>query len=234
MIRAPAPADEEARRVADARDHGCRGSSTIEHVGLVALLAAALGAAAIVLTTEDGGANSGLSSTIAMKIRCAAKGPGPCRRDPLTVAYGRPLAGVVRALAPPVRPVMNPGGEAQLPVDFRRCRRSSCAVPLACVRGERLTIANRRTTAFTAVRDDRRAGGRVEVTYWLYRPHRPWEAVRHSIAGSRVSALAGTALLESSNPRLVPLETLAGRNHFGFRAVEEPPWRWLVAAVIPG
>jgi hypothetical protein len=37
-----------------------------------------------------------------------------------------------------------------------------------------------------------------------------------------------TPLLDSANPRLVPLETLAGRNHVVFPPPEEPPWRWEV------
>ena len=31
----------------------------------------------------------------------------------------------------------------------------------------------------------------------------------------------------------MPLETLAGRNHFDFPAGEEPPWRWRVESVYP-
>ena len=46
-----------------------------------------------------------------------------------------------------------------------------------------------------------------------------------------VAAHAMTPLLESTNPRLVPLETLAGRNHVDFPPAEEPPWRWQVDSV---
>lgn len=45
---------------------------------------------------------------------------------------------------------------------------------------------------------------------------------------------ASTPLLETDNPRLVPLETLPGRNHYGFPRSEEPPWRWQVESVYPG
>ena len=48
-----------------------------------------------------------------------------------------------------------------------------------------------------------------------------------------VAALASTPLLEAQDPKLVPLETLAGRNHFDFRAGEEPPWRWRVRSAYP-
>ena len=49
-----------------------------------------------------------------------------------------------------------------------------------------------------------------------------------------VAASASTPLLETANPRLVPLETLPGRNHYDFPALEEPPWRWRVESVHPG
>jgi hypothetical protein len=49
-----------------------------------------------------------------------------------------------------------------------------------------------------------------------------------------VAASASTPLLETANPRLVPLETLPGRNHYDFPALEEPPWRWRVEGVHPG
>jgi hypothetical protein len=118
-----------------------------------------------------------------------------------------------------------------MPVDFRYCRRESCAMP-----GERpdLTQSNRRVTAFTSVVDRRHAGGLVEITYWLYRPGLGWtRAVRHAGAAD-VARHASTPLLETANPRLVPLETLPGRNHYTFPAAERPPWQWLVPGTYPG
>jgi hypothetical protein len=49
-----------------------------------------------------------------------------------------------------------------------------------------------------------------------------------------VEAAASTPLLETADPKLVPLETLAGRNHYEFPSSEEPPWRWQVEGVYPG
>src|SRR5258707_14977914 len=100
------------------------GSATVEHAGLSVLVALLLaGAIAAIAAGAD---NSGreLGSTLGRKLRCAAVGPGPCWRDPLTLAYGRPLAGAVRALAP--APALRSG---VLPVDFRYCRSASCAMP---------------------------------------------------------------------------------------------------------
>ena len=42
-----------------------------------------------------------------------------------------------------------------------------------------------------------------------------------------------TPLLDTQDPKLVPLETLDGRNHIDFPASEEPPWRWRVESVYP-
>jgi hypothetical protein len=172
-----------------------------------------------------------LGAAIARKLRCALRLPGPCWRDPLTEAYGRPLAGVVRALAPEPAAVRARSGLALMPVDFRYCRRESCAVP-----SERpgLTRSNRRVSAFTSVMDRRRAGGPVEITYWLYRPGIGWARITRRAGAAAVADHAPTRLLETDHPRLVPLETLPGRDHYQFPRSEEPPWRWQVGGVYPG
>jgi hypothetical protein len=208
------------------------GAASVEHAGL-ALLIALLAVAAIsaVAAGPPGGEGRELGSAIARKLRCAPRLPGPCWRDPLTEAYGRPLAGAVRALAE--EPTTAPGssGAALVPVDFRYCRRESCAVP-----GDRrgLTTSNRRVTAFTSVLDRRRAGGGVEITYWLYRPTLGWEHITRRASSADVARNASTPLLETSSPRLVPLETLPGRNHYDFPPGEEPPWRWQVEGTYHG
>ena len=201
------------------------GSATVEQAGLAILLCALLTAAiaAVAAGSEESGRELGFS--LARKIRCAAVGPGPCWRDPLTEAYGRSLAGAVRALAPAPVALPGPSGAALLPVDFRRCRSASCAAP-----GERpgLTASNRRVTAFVAVVDRRRSSGVAEITYWLYRPSLGWEQVVRRPGAAEIARLAGTPLLDDAIPGLVPLETLAGRNQYEFGAGEEPPWRWRV------
>ena len=199
------------------------GAATVEHAGLTLLIALLAIAAIAALASGSEEAGRDLGSTLARKIRCAAVGPGPCWRDPLTEAYGRPLAGAVRALAP--APLTRPGasGAPLLPVDFRRCRSESCAIP-----GERpgLTASNRRVTDFVAVDDRRSAGGPAEITYWLYRPTLTWERIVRRASSAEVARLASTPLLESDVPVLVALETLPGANHYHFAAPEEPPWRW--------
>lgn len=213
------------------RGSDARAAASVELAGLTLLIALLMGAA-ISAIAASGPEQAGpeLGSALARKLRCAPRLPEPCWRDPLTDAYGRPLAGLVRALAPTPREIPGPSGASLVPVDFRYCRRSSCAVL-----GDRvdLTTSNRRVTAFTSVVDDRRATGEVEVTYWLYRPTIGWERVVRRGSSAEVAANASTPLLETANPRLVPLETLPGRNHYDFPAPEEPPWRWRVEGVYP-
>jgi hypothetical protein len=202
------------------------GAASVEHAGLALLIALLLLAGISAFASGPPlGEGRELGAAIARKLRCAPRLPGPCWRDPLTSAYGRSLAGTVRALAP--APVA--AGEGLLPVDFRRCRSVSCALPGP--QSPRLTASNRLTTAFTSAT---LVPGGVEIDYWLYRPSLGWERVQKGTNSDRVQALAKTPLLETDVPRLVPLETLAGRNHIDFRAGEEPPWRWRVDGVYPG
>jgi len=202
---------------------GERGAASVEQAGLIFLVAILFATVAGAALSRDGDAETReLARAVAQKIRCAAYGPGPCWQDPLTEAYGRPLAGLVRALAPAPE---GAGELGLLPVDFRRCRQPSCAAPSD--RPE-LTASNRRVTAFVTVDDARRSESSVTIDYWSYRPTLGWDRVRRAASGTDAAAYARTPLLESANPRLVPLETLAGRNHVDFAPGEEPPWRWRV------
>jgi hypothetical protein len=208
------------------------GAATVEHVGLVVLIALlVMGAIAALISAPPTEEARRLGSQLDRRIRCPARLPDPCWRDPLTEAYGRPLGGLVRALAPQPRPVAGPSGTALLPVDFRYCRSTSCATP-----GDRtgLTASNRRVTAFTSIADHRRSGGGVEVTYWLYRPGIGWDRAVRKATPADVERYESTPLLDSANPVLVPLETLYGRDHYDFPAAEEPPWRWEVSSVYSG
>jgi Flp pilus assembly pilin Flp len=209
-----------------------RGAASVEQAGLILLVALLMIAAisALAAGPSDDDARQ-LGTAIARKLRCAPRLPGPCWRDPLTEAYGRPLAGAVRALSPAPVAIRGPAGFPLAPVDFRYCRRESCAAPSG---RPGLTLSNRRMTAFTSVVDRRRAGGAAEISYWLYRPGLGWSRVRREATSAYVAAHASTPLLEADNPRLVPLETLPGRDHYDFPQVEEPPWRWQVESVYPG
>src|SRR6476659_2822494 len=141
-----------------------RGSASVEQVGLAALIVVVL-LAAIAAIASGGDVDAGrtLAGAIGRRISCAPRLPEPCRRHPLVPAYGWPLARLVRALAPAPLAEPSPGGLPLVPVDFRRCRRGSCAVAA----GPHLTASGRRATSFTALIDRRGSGGWVEVVYWL-------------------------------------------------------------------
>jgi len=205
------------------------GAATVEHAAISLLIALLIAAtvAAVASGTGDGGRELGYA--LARKLRCAAVGPGPCWRDPLTIAYGRSVAGAVRALAPDPAARSGPGGEPLVPVDFRRCRSTSCAI--AGVR-QGFTAQGRRSTAFVSVTE---AGvdNSLRFSYWLYRPALGWDRVARLATRGEISRLAPTPLLDDEVPVLVPLETLDGRNQYDFAASEEPPWRWRVPSVIP-
>ncbi|HEU4944635.1 MAG TPA: hypothetical protein VFT10_05675 [Solirubrobacterales bacterium] len=212
-----------------------RGSASVEQAGLVALVALLLlaGIAAIAAEGEIDAGRS-VAGSIATKIRCAPRLPDTCRHHPLVPAYGWPLARLARALAP--APIAKPGpsGLPLAPVDFRRCRRESCAVPLPGAAGLRLTASGRRTTVFTEIVDRRRSLGWVEVRYWLYRPGLGWERVARRAGQADVDVASGTPVLLADSPALIPLETLPGRNHYEFPPSERPPWQWRVEGRHPG
>jgi len=208
-----------------------RGSASAEQAGLVALIALLLLAG--IAAVAAGGkvdAGRGLAGVIAKRIACAPRIPDACRHHPLVPAYGWPLARLARALAPAPEPRPGPSGLPLVPVDFRRCRRESCAVAA----GPHLTASGRRTTAFTQLFDRRRSAGWIELTYWLYRPGLGWSRVVRRATEADVEAASGTPVLLKDDPLLIPLETLPGRNHYDFLPNEEPPWRWNVIARYPG
>jgi hypothetical protein len=212
-----------------------RGSASVEQAGLAALIALLL-LAAIADIAADGeiGAGRGLAGTIGRRIACAPRLQSACHHHPLVPAYGWPLARLARALAPAPSARPGPGGLPLVPVDFRRCRSESCAVPLPGAAGVHLTTSGRRTTAFTSVRDMRRSLGWVELTYWLYRPMLGWEGISRRATPSDIDAAGRTEVLARDDPALVPLETLPGRDHYDFPSGEEPPWRWKVESLYPG
>ncbi|HUC01255.1 MAG TPA: hypothetical protein VMS11_15680 [Solirubrobacterales bacterium] len=210
---------------------GERGAASVEHVGLVALVAlTCVAIAAAVLAGGDVPAGRDLAWTLGRRLVCGPHLPDACRHHPLVPAYGWPLARLARALAPAPAALASPSGMPLAPVDFRRCRSESCAV----YAGAHLTASGRRTTAFTELIDHRASEGWAEVVYWLYRPTLGWEAVRRRASAAEVVAAGGTEILTSQDPALVPLETLPGRNHYDFPASERPPWQWRVIGRYPG
>jgi Flp pilus assembly pilin Flp len=216
--------------VAQTRDSE-QGAATIEHAGLAALVALLLIAAiSAILADGEVEAGRGLAGAIGRRIACAPRLPDACSHHPLVPAYGWPLARLARALAPAPAALPGPSGLPLVPVDFRRCRRESCAVAA----GPHLTASARRTTAFTQVVDRRREEGWVEIVYWLYRPGLGWQRLARRATQADVEAAAGTEVRKQDDPALVPLETLPGRNHYDFPPNETPPWQWHIIGRYPG
>jgi hypothetical protein len=197
-----------------------RGAASVEYVALAAAigLLILLAVSALIASPPSRSARE-LGEVIGRRIACPPRYPVPCGRNPLALAYGFPLGKLVRYLAPA------PAADPLLPVDFRRCRQETCAMP-GSARG--LTASRRRVTEFTSVEDLRPGGGPVRVTYWLYRPGSGWERITRSAEAAEIAAASHLRLNLEDDPALVPLETLAGRNHYPFPADEEPPWRWAV------
>ena len=198
-----------------------RGAISVEYVGLAALVGIlVVTALAALVAAPPRAANRELGEMIARRIACTSRYPVPCGRNPLALAYGFEVGKLVRSLAPA------PGGPP-LPVDFRYCRRPSCATG-----GPRpgLTASGRRVTEFTSVEDRRRSGGEVRITYWLYRPGLGWDRRVRTAGPAEIAAASGIRLNLEDDPALVPLETLPGRDHYLFPPGEEPPWRWLIAS----
>jgi hypothetical protein len=207
--------------VRDAATVARRGAASVEYLALAGVigLSIVIAIAALVASSPRRGDRE-LGEMLGRRIACPPRYPVPCGRNPLALAYGFPLGKLVRYLAAAPSAV---GGE--LPVDFRYCRRASCAGP----GGEPgLTASGRRVTEFTSVLDGRSAGEPIRITYWLYRPGRPWERIHRTAGPAAVIAASRLRLSLEDDPALVPLETLAGRDHYSFPGVEQPPWQWSI------
>jgi hypothetical protein len=207
--------------VPDAATAGRRGAASVEYLALAGMIGLLiLVAIAALVGSPPTRGNRELGEMLARRIACPPRYPVPCGRNPLALAYGFPLGKLVRYLAP--EPAVM-GGE--LPVDFRYCRQASCASP-----GDQpgLTASGRRVTEFTSVDDERRSGGDVRITYWLYRPGERWERIERTAGLAKIAAASHLRLSLEDDPALVPLETLPGRDHYTFPPGEEPPWRWSV------
>ncbi len=138
------------------------GQASVELVGLVLVLALALGALVALSPRADGRSIGGF---LAHHIVCAASGGCHAAERALEQAYGEELAATVRELAPNL--VYEPG-ERELPVDWRKCRRAPCAsAPDDPALDTHTSRARARATAFTHVI---RRGGRLYLQYWLYYP----------------------------------------------------------------
>jgi len=166
------------------------GQATVEHVGLVLIVAVLFGALVAVAGPALPGA--GLARAIAEGLLCAVGSSASCGDEeaaavsPLEAAYGPALAAMVEGNAPDV--FFERDDFVSLPVDFRECRSRRCADTIR--RGSvHATQTGLSPTAFTHVIDCRRRNGtlvlvspadgvdcsgarsgHVYIQYWLYYP----------------------------------------------------------------
>jgi hypothetical protein len=139
-----------------------RGQAAVEFVALVLVACLVLGALVAFAPAADGRAVGGF---LVHRLSCAVSGRCDSAERELVRAYGQRDAALVRALAPNL---VFEGGERQLPVDWRHCRRAHCAsAPDHGGLDAHLTDRGHRATAFTRVI---RRNGRLYVAYWLYYP----------------------------------------------------------------
>ena len=198
-----------------------RGAASVEHAALVLLMTLVAGAV-IARSRSTATMDRARSLALALEQRCAVRYPYPCWQDPLSEPYGRELRRRSSARAG-ARRTPRAGWDRAVGFDYRHCRQVSCATPLPGGAGLHLTASNRRTTAFTSL-GDAGAGG-ISIDYWIYRPTIGWERITRYVDAAELTSYAGTPLLESADPVLVPLETLLGRDDAEFPAGEQPPWR---------
>ena len=202
------------------------GSASVEQAGLILLVVLALAAGLILVAGQAGsGIGRGVGVRIANRIACGPVGVGSCRTHPAIDAYGERLAKAITALGPRPTIMTDGSGRSLLPVDFRHCRRPSCAEFDPSRPDLKLTGANRRTTWFTEVS---RSGEGNLVTWWGWWPGIGWRAFRRTISDRELDEHTGVRVTLGEGPRIVPLEALDGRNHRKFRGIERAPWQWTV------
>jgi hypothetical protein len=148
------------RRAADAGGKD-RGQSTVEWVGLLALVGLVLAALVALGVRVPGNV---LARAVASRILCAVAIADSCGDEPaLVAAYGTEVGELVRDHMPTLA---FEEGSHGLPVDWRRCRTTVCGDGA----GEgvvRRSDAGRPVTAFVHV-VDRRPRGALYIQYWLY------------------------------------------------------------------
>ena len=138
-----------------------KGQSTVEWTALVLLVALALTTLGYVAHRVEAWR---LGDSLVDAIVCVVGDGCP---NSLEDAYGNELAKTVRRYAPNV---VYERRSAQLPVDFRRCRKVRCSNGLDRPQTIDESELGLRVTAFTHVIDQRPKGGSLYLQYWFYYP----------------------------------------------------------------
>lgn len=139
-----------------------RGQATIEWIGVVLIACSVLAGLSQAAGSVDGRSFGGF---LAHRLICSARGGCDDGDAALAQAYGAHDAALVRRHLPNL---VFERGERQLPVDWRRCRRTQCAnAPDDPDLDAHRTEAGMRATVFTRLQ---RRRGRRYIQYWSYYP----------------------------------------------------------------
>lgn len=143
-----------------------RGQATVEWVALILVIALLLSMLASLAGLDGLLKGRAFGDAIFQRILCAVRKSGSClREDALAKAYGEDVAELVRDLAPEI---VYEAGTKQMPVDFRRCRKTECADGVDDMVSLSRTEEGYPATAFVRVIDRRGRGGHLYVQYWFY------------------------------------------------------------------
>ena len=142
---------------------GQAGQATVEWSALLLALLFAFAALSVTVARTD---SWGFGERLVHGLVCAVSG-GCEERDSLQLAYGDDVAAAVRSHAPNV---VYEHSSAALPIDFRRCRETSCSDGSDAPRAIDQSRSGLPVTAFTRVVDRRDAGGDLYLQYWFYYP----------------------------------------------------------------
>jgi hypothetical protein len=141
---------------------GEAGQATVEWTALLAVLALLFAGFGYAVARTDAW---GLGEGALHALVCAVGGGCEEGPDALEQAYGPGTAQIVRRYSPNVS---YEAESAELPVDFRRCRKVECANGPDAAAEINRSSAGLPVTAFTRVVDRRSSGGGLYLQYWFY------------------------------------------------------------------
>jgi hypothetical protein len=141
------------------------GQATVEWTALLLAAAIVFAGLGYAISRTDAWA---LGDGVVRALTCGVGlGCGDDDADSLALAYGKETAALVRRYAPNVTYEHR---SAELPVDFRRCRKLECSNGPDDPREVDRTSAGLPVAAFTRVVDRRAANGALYLQYWFYYP----------------------------------------------------------------
>jgi hypothetical protein len=155
------PTIDRVRRAESGQESG---QAAVEWSALLLVLAMLFGGLAYAVSRTEAW---GLGEDVLHALVCAAGGGCDDGPDALAEAYGAETAKLVRRYAPNVAYERR---SAQLPIDFRRCRKLDCSNGPSHPGRIDHSDSGLPVTTFTRVVDRRSTGGALYLQYWFYYP----------------------------------------------------------------